>query len=47
VPFYDWLFLLLGGVGFILIGLALRDGHGRPAPIGERRSGIERRSVLG
>jgi uncharacterized membrane protein len=47
VPFYDWLFLLVGGVGFIVIGLALRDGRAQPAPIGERRSGIDRRSVLG
>jgi len=47
LPLYDWLFLIVGGVGFILAGLALRDGLGRPAPLGEeRRSGFERRSVL-
>jgi len=47
-PFYDWVFLLVGGVGFIVAGLALRDNFGRPAPLqAERRSGLERRSVLG
>ena len=46
-PFYDWLFLVVGGIGFILAGLALRDNLGRPAPLeAERRSGLERRSVL-
>jgi uncharacterized membrane protein len=47
VPLYDWLFLLIGGVGLIVVGLALRDGLGRPAPANvERRSGVDRRSVL-
>ena len=41
VPLYDWLFLLFGGVGLILAGLLLRDGLGRPGPLG-----VERRSVL-
>jgi uncharacterized membrane protein len=27
VPFYDWAFLVVGGIGFILLGLALRDGR--------------------
>jgi hypothetical protein len=26
VPLYDWLFLLIGGVGFILLGWALARG---------------------
>lgn len=48
VPLYDWVFLLLGGVGFILAGLAMLDGLGRPAPLGaERRSGLDRRSMAG
>jgi len=42
VPFYDWAFLLVGGVALLLVGLALRAG--RPAPPLERRSGTERRS---
>lgn len=44
VPLYDWLFLLIGGIAFILIGLALRAGR-RRAPVygAERRSGRERR----
>ena len=42
VPFYDWAFLLVGGVALLLAGLALRAG--RPAPPLERRSGTERRS---
>lgn len=46
-PFYDWLFLIVGGIGFILGGLALRDNLGRPAALAaERRSGLERRSVF-
>jgi uncharacterized membrane protein len=44
VPLYDWVFLLAGGVGLIMAGLALRAGRraapGHPA---ERRSGGERR----
>jgi uncharacterized membrane protein len=48
VPLYDWIFLFVGGVGFILAGLAMLDGLGRPAPIGtERRSGFDRRSMAG
>jgi uncharacterized membrane protein len=44
LPVYDWIFLLAGGVGFILIGLALRAGRLRdPAQGAERRSGRERR----
>ena len=42
VPLYDWLFLLIGGVGFILVGLVLRDGRDRESAH-ERRSGRERR----
>ena len=41
---YDWVFLIVGGIGFVLAGLALRDGRHRvPAPVLERRSGGERR----
>ncbi|MCD6044188.1 MAG: hypothetical protein K0R40_3791 [Burkholderiales bacterium] len=48
VPLYDWIFLFVGGVGFILAGLAMLDGLGRPAPVGtERRSGFDRRSMVG
>ena len=48
VPLYDWLFLAIGGIGFLLAGLALRDRADRPAPLAsERRSGFDRRSVLG
>lgn len=44
VPLYDWLFLLAGGVGLILAGLAVRAGRrGAPADQAERRSGRERR----
>ena len=46
-PLYDWLFLIGGGIGFILLGLALRERRlSPPVPLGERRSGMERRSVL-
>ena len=45
-PLYDWLFLLIGGVGLIVAGLALRDGRGR-RPADERRSGRERRFSMG
>jgi uncharacterized membrane protein len=45
VPAFDWAFLLIGGVGFILCGILLRDGVRRDAPA-ERRSGIERRSMI-
>jgi uncharacterized membrane protein len=44
VPMYDWLFLLAGGVGLIMAGLALRAGRRRaPTYESERRSGRERR----
>jgi uncharacterized membrane protein len=40
---YDWVFLVVS-VGFILLGLALRDGKYRvPAELVERRLGRERR----
>jgi uncharacterized membrane protein len=44
VPAYDWIFLAVGGIGFILAGMAMRAGR-RPAPTyeAERRSGRERR----
>lgn len=41
-PLYDWLFLF-GGIGFILIGLALRDAAD-PGPVRDRRTGYDRRS---
>ena len=44
-PLYDWLFLLGAGAGLVLLGLALREGR-QPAPLGERRSGMERRSAF-
>jgi uncharacterized membrane protein len=41
---YDWVFLALAGIGFIVIGLAMRDGKLRvPAAHVERRYGGERR----
>jgi hypothetical protein len=44
VPLYDWLFLLIGGVGLIAAGLAMvRSGRGVPAYPQERRSGGDRR----
>lgn len=44
MPAYDWIFLAAGGIGFILAGLALRQGRrGAPAYGEERRSGRERR----
>ena len=48
VPLYDWVFLVLGGVGLIVAGLLMRDDLGRPAPFTgvERRSGADRRSVV-
>jgi len=42
MPFFDWAFLIVGGVAMLLVGLALRDR--REATTLERRSGIERRS---
>jgi uncharacterized membrane protein len=45
-PIYDWLFLLTAGVGFILLGLALREGRLAPDWLtGERRSGADRRAA--
>ena len=43
VPFYDWAFLIVGGIAMILLGLALRDRRATPG-FRERRSGIDRRS---
>jgi len=45
VPAYDWIFLAVGGIGFILAGLALRAGQRERAPVygAERRTGRERR----
>jgi uncharacterized membrane protein len=44
VPLYDWLFLGIGGVGLIVLGLLLRVERDRAAP-GERRSGYDRRAA--
>lgn len=41
---HDWMYLIFSA-GLIVGGLALRDGLGRP--YAERRSGIDRRSVIG
>lgn len=43
VPVYDWIFLLGGGVGFVLLGLALVGGRHGAAYREERRSGVDRR----
>jgi len=46
VPMYDWAFLLVGGVGLLVLGIALRDR--RPLSAGaeaERRSGADRRAA--
>ncbi len=43
VPAYDWAFLLVGGIGFIAVGLAMRRGKPRDLP--ERRAGYERRGT--
>jgi uncharacterized membrane protein len=44
VPAWDWIFLAVGGIGFILAGLALRAGRREAQAYGgERRSGRERR----
>ncbi len=44
VPAYDWTFLLVGGIGFLMAGLALRAGRrGSPVYGAERRTGRERR----
>lgn len=42
-PVYDWAFLLVGGVGVLLLGLALRE-RARETPF-ERRSGYDRRAA--
>jgi len=42
----DWVYLLFSA-GVIVGGLALRDGLGRPDIERERRSGVDRRSVIG
>ena len=44
VPMYDWLFLLIGGVGLIVLGFVLRDRLPASARVeAERRSGLDRR----
>lgn len=44
VPMYDWLFLLLGGVGLIVLGVVLREPLPPSAAVeAERRSGADRR----
>ena len=46
VPMYDWLFLLLGGVGILALGIAMRDRLAPSAALeAERRSGADRRRV--
>jgi uncharacterized membrane protein len=41
VPALDWAFLLVGGVGFIALGMLLRNSRARALP--ERRAGYDRR----
>jgi hypothetical protein len=44
VPMYDWLFLLVGGLGVLALGIAMRDRFPPSAAIeAERRSGADRR----
>jgi uncharacterized membrane protein len=43
VPALDWAFLLVGGIGFIALGMLLRRGGPRELP--ERRAGYERRGT--
>ena len=43
VPLQEWGFLLVGGAGFVVLGLLLR-GAAPAAPTLERRSGSDRRS---
>ena len=44
VPMYDWLFLLIGGLGLIVLGFVLRDRLPASARVeAERRSGLDRR----
>jgi len=43
-PMYDWLFLLVGGVGVLALGIAMRDRLAPSAALeAERRSGTDRR----
>jgi uncharacterized membrane protein len=44
VPAYDWLFLLVGGAGFIALG-TLFSRPRSPRAIPERRAGYERRGT--
>ena len=43
VPAYDWLFLLVGGLGLMAIGHAVKASKAQP--VTERRSGFDRRSA--
>jgi len=43
VPALDWAFLLVGGAGFIALGMLLRRGAPRQIP--DRRAGYERRGT--
>jgi len=43
VPAYDWLFLLVGGVGIMALGYIVKAAKEEPAI--ERRSGYDRRSA--
>ena len=45
VPLFDWLFLLVGGMGFIVAGLALRGPRHATRALPERRAGYERRGT--
>lgn len=44
VPFYDWAFLIIGGVAVIFAGLAMRDRSRLNER--ERRSGFDRRGAM-
>ena len=41
VPAFDWAFLLVGGVGFIALGMLLRNSRART--VADRRAGYDRR----
>ena len=43
VPAYDWLFLLIGGIGFIAVGYVVKAA--KDEALIERRSGVDRRSA--
>jgi uncharacterized membrane protein len=44
IALYSWLFLLIGGVGLIVLGFVLRDRLPASARVeAERRSGVDRR----